>query len=757
MLNCPDFKCGFVLFILFLGIATKVDSQERFDIPVKLNNAELSMPWTGGMNAPQFANIDFNRDGITDLISFDRQGDVLIPYIHLPASGRWIVDWSYKSIFPKLVDWVQVVDYNNDGVEDLFTSSSATGVAGIMVYKGVYENDQWSFVLQPDRGKLYLQISVQSSLTNLYVSWDDIPAIRDIDGDGDIDVLSFEPGGSYINYYRNTSVENGLSLDSLRYEIGDLCWGKILENELNQEVYLSDDPDVCSDGHFGEVPVVTRHSGSTLMAYDPDYDLDQDVWVGDISSRHIVFLVNGLHPEEAWITSQDPAFPSYDTIVDLPYFPATFSVQLDDDPEPEFLAAVSSRGLSEDRKSVWRYDDDVAGGPIHYLFSEKGFFQNNMIEVGSQTKPAVADINGDGKKDLLMGGYHYTDGAATRIPSLWYFQNIGTMQQPYFEFVTDDYLNMSQYGTFPTFDFSPAFGDIDGNGSVDLIVGEQNGKLFFYKNLAAAGAPVNFAAPEYPYMNISVGVSSTPQIVDINGDGLSDLIIGERTGNADINGRCSNLNYFQNLGTASNAIFNPDVNALPNTGCFGRVLFDIAAGLPQYSTPFIGNTSEGLRLMTGNDRGNLLLFGDLDQGIMGSLTLIDDHYGNIDAGNRSAPALADFDDDGKFELIVGNQRGGLELFHTEIQEGTTAVIQPQAGPEKPYQIMQSSDKALIEIVWKNNLSGEVKLFDAYGRSIDISQTQNNIIQEINLGSYPHAIYFIRIQVGQQVWIEKVFN
>jgi hypothetical protein len=56
-----------------------------------------------------------------------------------------------------------------------------------------------------------------------------------------------------------------------------------------------------------------------------------------------------------------------------------------------------------------------------------------------------------------------------------------------------------------------------------------------------------------------------------------------RTGNSDVNGRCSNLNYFQNNGSLGNPLFNPDVNASPNTGCFGRVLFNLPVGLPQYS------------------------------------------------------------------------------------------------------------------------------------------------------------------------------
>ncbi len=750
----------YIPFIFFALISTPLWTQERFDIGVKAGNEELSMPWTGGYNAPQFNNIDLNRDGVTDLISFDRQGDYLIPYIREPNSGRWVIDWSYVSSFPPLVDWVLVVDYNHDGVEDLFTSSSVTGIAGISVYKGSYENGHWSFTIQPDRGKLYMQIVIQSSLTNLYCSFDDIPAVTDIDGDGDIDILAYEPSGSYINYYKNQSVENGWGVDSLRFDLDDLCWGKILENQLSQSIYLSDDPDVCSTGHYnGEDPVVIRHSGSTILAMDVDADGDKDAWIGDISSSHIIFLLNGLNAQEAWITAQDSAYPSHDTVVNLPYFLGTYSVQLDDDPEPELMVAVNSRGLAEDRKSIWRYDDDPAAGPLNYKLTDKGAFQNQMIDAGSFTCPAIADINGDGLPDLLVGGFHYTDGCETRIPSLRYFQNIGTLQQPHFEKITEDYLNMSQYNTCnnPTFNYAPAFGDIDGNGSIDLVVGENNGKLFFYKNNATQGQPMNFGAPVFPYMNIAVGVSATPQITDINGDGLGDLIVGERTGNADHNGRCSNLNYFENLGSVGNAVFNPDINTPPNTGCFGRVLLNLQVGLPQYSTPYVFRTKDGLELMEGGDPGQLALYGNLEEGKTGSLTVIDSMYGKLDFGNRSAPALADLDGDGKFELIVGNERGGLELFHTDLLVGTTATKPIVALTDKPYQIMYSSTEDMIEIAWKTDAPGSIELFDAFGRSLFINAGQNNVIQQIHLESYPPGMYFLRLQVGQKLWIEKIVN
>ncbi len=747
---------GYNLIAIFLVMSLSVIAQERLHIPVMIEGKELPLDWNGGFNAPQFSNIDLNRDGIQDLISFDRQGDILRTYIRTPATGRWVMDWSYLSSFPPLVDWVLLADFDGDGIEDLFTSSSAYGVPGISVFKGNYANEQWSFTQIFDRGKGYFQVPGGGDLTNLYASWEDFPAITDVDGDGDLDILAFEPGGSYIHFYSNQSIESGWGTDSLRFLLKDQCWGKILENELSEEVYLSDDQTKCSDGNFtGEDPILPRHSGSAIMALDIDFDGDKDAWLGDISSRRLVFLLNGRDAQNAWITAQDPHFPSSDTSIDLPYFVAGFSVELDDDPEPEFIAAINSRSLTEDKISLWRYDDDPAPGSLDYKLTEKGFLQNEMIDMGSHSRPAVADVTGDGLPDLLVGGYTFSEGSSTRIPSLWLFENTGTQSQPYFALIDDDYLDMSQYAALPTFDFAPAFGDLDGDGAVDLCVGDQNGKLFFYKNMNAVDEAMNFANVVYPYMDINVGVSATPQIIDINSDGLGDLVIGERTGNSDDAGRCSNLNYYENVGSTENAFFNADVKVAPNTQCFGRVLFDIPIGLPYYSTPSIVRTPDGLVMLTGMDYGTLSLYGDIEMGKTGSFILLEENYAQIDVGNRSAPTLADLNNDGVYELIIGNQRGGLELFTTDLTIGTTYVSEPSPAIEKPYHIYGSIGNGIVDITWQKENSGAIKVFDILGRPLSFEVLVNGHSNRLDISGQAPGIYLIQLQSGFHTWIEKV--
>jgi hypothetical protein len=529
----------------------------------------------------------------------------------------------------------------------------------------------------------------------------------------------------------------------------------VLENQVSEEMYLSDSPDACSDGHFQGDPITPRHSGSTILALDQDMDGDQDALIGDISSKRLVNLHNGMNNQQAWITEQDPHFPSQDSSVSLPDFVAGYLVQLDDDVEPELLASINAKSLSEDRHSVWRYDDDPAQGPLDYHLTEKGFLQNDMIDVGTLSHPAVADINGDGLQDIVVGGFYFEPGALTRLPSLWLFLNEGTPTQPYFHLVSTDFLSMSQFATIPNYEFAPAFGDIDANGTIDLVVGDTYGKLFFYKNNASPGQPADFGTYVYPYMSIVVGTSSMPTIADINGDGLNDLILGERTGNTDNNGRCSNLNYFQNIGSAGNAIFNPDLSMAPNTPCYGRVLFDIVIGLPQYSTPSVVRTDDHLILVTGNDPGQLEIYSDLKNGITGTITKLDGAYGNLDFGLRSAPALADLNADGKYELIVGNQRGGLELFSTEINVGTTGIATPFVNNEKPYTLFNLAENVWA-VNWKDGKSGEVVLVDIQGRILFQSGSAQTD-WTLNLQDKAAGIYFVQFRQEGRSWIEKITN
>lgn len=64
----------------------------------------------------------------------------------------------------------------------------------------------------------------------------DVPAIIDIDNDGDLDILSYDVIGAQLSFYRNRRVEDGLSCDSIRMELADNCWGKFFQNVIRSVV-----------------------------------------------------------------------------------------------------------------------------------------------------------------------------------------------------------------------------------------------------------------------------------------------------------------------------------------------------------------------------------------------------------------------------------------------------------------------------------------------------------------------------------------
>jgi hypothetical protein len=158
--------------------------------------------------------------------------------------------------------------------------------------------------------------------------------------------------------------------------------------------------------------------------------------------------------------------------------------------------------------------------------------------------------------------------------------------------------------------------------------------------------------------------------------------------------------------------------------------------------------------MTGSDAGNLLLFDDIQNGVTGPFNLLDDAFGLLDMGNRSAPVLADLNGDGLYELIAGNQRGGLELFSTSLSVGITSVVSP-VKPERPYILSGSLTDGVVDVTWKNGSKGSLIVYDLLGRMIPMVSIQNEMYTRFDLRDAVPGVYLVQIKVGENTWVEKV--
>ena len=680
------------------------------------NGQEFSSPLSGGINAGQFSNIDLNLDGVMDIVVFDKSGNKLSPFIN--DNGDFIYAPKYRTNFPNLHDWVLLVDYNCDGKNDIFTYSSG----GMAVYLNTSTTELEFTLITP----LVLSDYGSNNL-NIYISPVDIPAIADIDYDGDLDVLTFSILGGFVEYHKNMSMELYGNCDSLVYEFSESCWGLFYEG-LNS--YILNCPSCICPQITNTTPTNAKqkHAGSTLLAIDVDNDNDKDLVLGDISYNNLNLLINGGDNQNAIMTAVDSVFPqnySNTLAAEMHVYPASYYIDVTNDGVKDLIVTTNSENNSENFESCWLYENTGQDTSPDFNFIQKDFLQENMIELGTSAFPTFYDYNTDGLLDLVIGNYGYHNPNNDPASSLALFENIGNDSIPKYNLINRDWLGLSTTNlnttlNIPALNLSPTFSDLDGDGNKDLIVGDADGKVHFFTNNGG-----NFQITNPNYQNIDVGQFAQPQIIDVNRDGLNDLIIGEQDGT---------INYLPNSGTTTNAIFDTIITN------WGGVDVDQSYISTGFSNPTLYDSSGVYQLFVGSFSGNIYQFTNIDNNLNGQFTTINSTSSNIWDGGKSAVALADINNDNNPDMIVGNLSGGISFFSSDTLL-TDTTITNFSNQTKNIDFTIYPNPAETNFTIKSSETGTVTIKNLLGNTIYNKKKTEDVLK-INISQFSKGIYVV---------------
>ncbi len=725
----------FLLLIFSLTTFAQV-ALNRPDVPFFVGTDKLDLALTGGLNNPQFSEVDLNNDGIQDLFIFDKTGDVVMTFLNGGTANE--VDYTfapeYVEGFPNFKKWVLLRDYNCDGIQDAFCYSQMPGVAGVTVYEGYYDNDKIAFTLAES---LIRYPGFNQFPTNLYVSSEDYPSVHDLDNDGDLDILTFSISGGWIEYYENQSQEEGNGCADLDYELVDNCWGRFYESGVTNSLDLSPSPDSCinNPNFIGRSPADGVHIGSSLLNFDIDDDGDNEILLGDVSFTDMVLGINGGNADTAWMNDQIIGFPDYTTPVDIPIFPAAFYMDVNNDGSKDLLAAPNARNVSENYYCSWFYENTQSTTLPLFDYQQNDFLINEMVDYGSETAPAFFDHNGDGLLDIVIGTYGFFQAGGNYMATIALYENTGTTTLPEYTLVDDNYANLQATPDLRA--LNPSFGDFDDDGDLDMLLGEEFGKLLYFENTDTGNGLAVF--PSFTaFQNIDVGQFSAPYPIDIDRDGLLDVVIGERNGN---------LNYWRNIGTAQV----PDL--VEEDNFFGNIDCRELGFTEGYCDPVIIDDNGEYVLYIGSEPGNIRRYINIEDSLAVGLGFekADSLFGGIVQGARTRLDVADINDDGNLEYLVGNRRGGFTLYSAgDILISTTA-------PELPDFVFNiypnpTTDELAISFAQPLTQSAELSIFSALGQQLYQSTITENT--RVDVSQFARGIYFCRVQIGERVVVKK---
>ena len=270
--------------------------------------------------------------------------------------------------------------------------------------------------------------------------------------------------------------------------------------------------------------------------------------------------------------------------------------------------------------------------------------------------PATIDMDNDGYHDLVFGRI---DG------TILYFKNTN----PAFvnQSAADNPLSSVDVGGHA----APAAVDLDNDSDTDLVVGNENGYLYYFENIGTPTNPIftQQTGENNPFDGIDESKGAKPALLDLDDDGDKDLVVGRYDGS---------LSYFKNTGSPTNPVY---------TKQFGtdNPFYNVDVGFRSSPAPIDLDKDGRIDMVVGTSAGKQLLFykntGAPTNPVFTQHTGDNNPFAGITFSSFTpSPAFINMNNGGGVGMVVGLINGDVEYYQMSVALAYTEQI----GEDNPF-------------------------------------------------------------------------
>jgi len=258
---------------------------------------------------------------------------------------------------------------------------------------------------------------------------------------------------------------------------------------------------------LGGAPYIASNGELHTATGDVDGDGLNEVIVGFGAGGDgwIAILDDPAHGYQ-WLGWLRVAWPSYNAAHGA-VFPAVGD--LDGDGRAEIIA-----GLGAGSQGYIQIFDDAVAGYTHLGWRQVTWSEYNASN--GETHPAVADVDGDGRAEIVLGLGNGGQGFVEVRNGAPSFGHRSWLQVAFTQY------NLANGATFP------AAGDVDGDGRAEIVVGlGQGGEgwLQVFEDATANHAHLRWLQVAWPEYNAAVG-ETHPAVGTLDADSRAEIVVG---------------------------------------------------------------------------------------------------------------------------------------------------------------------------------------------------------------------------------------